>query len=113
LQDTLIDIKDYNADFKGSSDFSKVFNIILKNFKSFFKNEVANVIAMKVSTTFEDSLNSMLYTGPSIVSLSGDNIFINYTLSSDPVFNKDYMSVPFDGTFIRKVNGSLIPGPTP
>lgn len=98
--DALIDINDYTADFNGSSDFSKVFNIILRNFKSFFKNEVANVLAMKISSTFQDSFNSMLYTGPSILSLKDDSIYMNYTLTGDPIFTKDYMSVPFDGSFL-------------
>eukprot|EP00347_Sterkiella_histriomuscorum_P017917 403347484 len=108
--DALIDIKDYSADFQGSSDFSKVFNIILRSFKSFFKNEVANVLAMKITSTFEDSFNSMLYTGPSILSMKEDTIFMNYTLTGDPIFTKDYMSVPFDGSFIQKVNQTFQPG---
>lgn len=108
--DTLIDIADYNAEFKGSTDFSKVFNIILRNFKSFFKNEVANVLAIKISSTFEDTFNAMLYNGPSILSLKDDSIFVNYTLTGDPIFTQDYMSVPFDGSFIQKVKNTFQPG---
>lgn len=77
-----------------------MFNIILRNFKSFFKNEVANVLAMKISSTFEETFNSMLYNGPSILALKEDSIFINYTMTDDPVFTKNFMSIPFDGSFI-------------
>ena len=84
-----------------------MFNIILRNFKNFFKNEVASVIAMKISTTFQDSANTLLYNGPSLVSLSDSNVFVNYTLSADPVFTSEYMSIPFDGGFIRKVDGQF------
>ena len=111
FSDTLIKVEDYNADFSGSSDFSRVFNVILKNFKSFFKNEVANVLAMKISSTFEESFNSLLYQGPSILEVQDNGIFINYTLTSDPVFNKDYMTVPFDGSFLYKSDDVLQPGP--
>ena len=113
VQDTLIDVKDYNANFEGSSDFTKVFNIILRNFKNFFKNEVASVIAMKVSTTFEESANRLLYSGPSMVALSDTNVHVNYTLAADPVFTNDYMAIPFDGGFVKQVDGKLKQGPAP
>lgn len=77
----------------------------MKSFKNFFKNEVANILGRKISKTFEDSLNAMLYNGPSILNVMGDDqIFLNYTLTGDPVFNKDYMTVPFDGTFMHTIN---------
>lgn len=36
--------------------------------------------------------------------MGDDQIFLNYTLTGDPVFNKDYMTVPFDGTFMHTIN---------
>jgi hypothetical protein len=87
FSDTKVTIQDYNAHFHGETDFSRAFNVIIRNFKSFFKNEVANIMARKISKAFEDSLNSMLYQGPSILSVMGDDIFLNYTLTGDPIFN--------------------------
>jgi len=64
--DSIVEITDYNAKFNGSTDFIKIFNIILKNFKAFFKNEVANILSMKIAKSFEDSLNDLLFSNPPI-----------------------------------------------
>lgn len=103
FSDTKVVVQNYTANFRGETDFSKAANVIIRNFKSFFKKEVANVMARKVSKSFEASLNSMLYRGPSIVSVLDEDIYLNYTLTADPTFHADYMSIPFDGTFLHDI----------
>ncbi len=113
FSDTKVVVQNYTADFRGETDFSRAANVIIKNFKSFFKKEVANVMARKVSKSFESSLNSMLYRGPSIVSILDNDIYLNYTLTADPTFHADYMSIPFDGTFLNDIKGGVKPSDEP
>lgn len=103
FSDTKVVVENYTANFEGETDFSRAANVIIRNFKTFFKREVANVMARKVSKSFEASLNSMLYKGPSILSVLDEEIYLNYTLTADPTFHEDYMSIPFDGTFLHDI----------
>lgn len=48
FKDALIDIDDYQVDFKGSSEFSKAVEMVLNKFKDFFKNEIVNIISRKM-----------------------------------------------------------------
>ncbi|CDW78196.1 phospholipid transfer protein [Stylonychia lemnae] len=105
FSDSIVNITDYNAKFDGSTDFTKIFNIILKNFKTFFKNEVGNVLSMKIAKTFEQRLNELLFSNPSIFTVMENQVYLNYTLIGEPVFNKDYMTVSFDGTFMHEPTG--------
>lgn len=67
--DAVIEIENYGIEFKGTSDFSKALSIVLNNFKSFFKNEVVNILGRKLTKSFEDSMNNLLFTGPSMIPL--------------------------------------------
>lgn len=107
FRDAQVAIENYDANFEGKSDISKAFNVVLKNFKSFFKNEVANIMARKISKTFEETFNAMLYQGPSILNVMDGLIYMNYTLTGDPIFNEDYMAVPFDGTFLHTIDEEI------
>jgi len=60
-------------------------------------------MARSVSKAFEESINSALYQGPSILSLYGKDIYLNYTLTGSPIFNQFYMAIPFDGTFLHNI----------
>ena len=53
FKDTIIDIQDYQVDFKGSTEISKAFQIIIYKFKDFFKNELVNIISRKITKSVE------------------------------------------------------------
>lgn len=98
FSDVIIDVSNYTANFTGQSDFSKALTMLLNSFKSFFKDEVANMMARKVAKSFEESLNAIMNHGPSIVPIDEKGLInFNYTLVGSPIFNKDHMTVPFDG----------------
>ena len=60
---------------------------------------------MKIAKSFEDSLNDLLFSNPPIFTVVDQQVYMNYTLIGEPVFNKDYMTVAFDGTFMNEPTG--------
>ena len=95
-------VGNFTAEFNGTTDFSKAFSYLLNNFESFFKIEVSNTLANLITSSFQDSLNTVISNSSGI--LPYDTIFLNYTLIGDPIFNQDYMTLAFDGTFLESEN---------
>ncbi len=95
IEDIEIDLDDYYVLFNGTSDWSKAMTIFSRSFKLFFKNEVGNIIARRISITMEEALNSMLISFPNVLDVDG--LFLNMKLTGNPVFNKDYLTIPFNG----------------
>ena len=95
IEDIEIDLDDYYVLFNGTSDWSKAMTVFSRSFKLFFKNEVGNIIARRISITMEEALNSMLISFPNVLDVDG--LFLNMKLTGNPVFNKDYLTIPFNG----------------
>ena len=91
---------EYNVTIDGSSDLSRTFEILMKNFKKFIQKELANVMAYRLSKSVEFSLNNQLSKSGDLIDLdrSGGNYW-NVTLLADPVFQPDYISFVLDGSF--------------
>lgn len=94
-----ISMTDYKVKADGSSDLSKAVEIVFNSFKSFFKNELANMLAWRMAKSVEESMNTLMMTRAGIVPMPElDNVFFNATMLSDPIFEKDYITIPIDGT---------------
>jgi len=101
-----IDLAHHEVQLDGSSDLSKGIEIILKNFKSFFKKELAQMLSWRLAKSVEESMNSFLLSGGGLVEILGTKgAFMNTTLTGDPVFHADYMSLPIDGSILQSNNG--------
>ena len=95
-----IDIDNYECVFNGTSDFSKALGYTLQNFKTFFKNEVGTVLASGITEAFKSTMNSFLFEGAGIYPIVPNQIYLNSTLTGNPIFNKDFITLPMDGTFL-------------
>lgn len=90
----------------GSSDLSKAVEIIFNSFKSFFKNELTNMLAWRMAKSVEESMNTMMLSKAGIVAFPDfDNVYLNATMLSDPIFEKDYIAIPIDGSISMKNPG--------
>jgi len=94
-------INQYEVKTGGSSDLSRALEIIFNSFKSFFKNELANMLAWRMAKSVEESMNTMMTASAGFIELPGaENVFLNATMLGDPVFHDDYLSILMDGSFI-------------
>jgi len=83
----------------GSSDLSKAVEIVFNSFKSFFKNELANMLAWRMAKSVEESMNSLMLSKAGVVQMPNiNNVYLNATMLSDPIFEKDYITIPIDGS---------------
>ena len=57
FKDAIINVEDYQVNFKGTSEFSKATEIVLNKFKDFFKNEIVNILSRKMIKTLELMMN--------------------------------------------------------
>jgi hypothetical protein len=64
-----IEMKDYRVKADGSSDLSKAIEIVFNSFKSFFKNELANMLAWRMAKSVEESMNTVMLSKAGIVSI--------------------------------------------
>lgn len=100
FRDAVIDIVDFEVKFYGNSDISEGFELIVNKFKSFFKNELVNIIARKLTKSVEESINDFLFDDQVVREIGqGTGIFQNFTMVGDPILKEDYLAIPFDGTF--------------
>lgn len=83
----------------GTSEISKAFEMVINKFKEFFKNEIVNIFARKISKSLERSLNNRISSDKSLskVGRSG-GVYLNSTLTGDPVILGNFLSLPFDGS---------------
>lgn len=87
------------------SDLSTAAQILMNSYKSFFKQDLSNILAWRLAKSVEETLNSMLLSSGTIVGLA--DIQFNATLVSDPIFRSGLMAVPLDGTFSNSQGSSL------
>lgn len=53
-------IEDYQVNLDGSSDISVAIEVLFRNFKQFFKEELTNILAWRLAKSVEETLNSLL-----------------------------------------------------
>ena len=98
-----ISIHQYEVKTGGSSDLSRALEIIFNSFKSFFKNELANMLAWRMAKSVEESMNTMMTASAGFIELPGvSNVFLNATMLGDPIFHSDYLSILMDGSFVTQ-----------
>lgn len=69
----------------------------MNSFKSFFKQDLANILAWRLAKSVEDTLNLTLMQGGTVVGLADTKM--NANLVADPIFRKGLIAMPVDGTF--------------
>ena len=96
-----INIEDYQVELNGTSDLSEAIEILFKNFKQFFKEELTNMLAWRLAKSVEDTLNNLLVTNGEVIDVTQQqSTYLNATLLQDPIFNKGFISFPVDGKFL-------------
>ena len=68
FSDVKIMIEDYKVDLDGTSDISVAIEILLKNFKNFFKEELTNMLAWRLAKSVEETLNHLLSSNGDVLS---------------------------------------------
>jgi hypothetical protein len=58
--DTAFKVGDYDVDMNTETDFGKVVEILLNNFKNFFKKEISNILAWRLAKSVEILINQTL-----------------------------------------------------
>jgi len=56
-----ISIDDYIVEVNGSTDLSRAVEIVFNSFKSFFREELVNVLAWRAAKSTEESLNHIFF----------------------------------------------------
>lgn len=96
--DTAFKVGDYEVELSSESDFGKATEILLNNFKNFFKQELSNILAWRLAKSVEVSINQNLIKEGKKVDI--DSYRLNTTLIGDPIFVKNALVFPLDGSFI-------------
>ena len=84
--------------------------LIIDNFKSFFKKEFINTMAVKLTQSIEISLNKLINKSACLAVLTNEKsnselgIFFNYTLVGKPLFKRNYVVFPLDASFLTNEN---------
>ena len=101
FKDAVITIEDFQVQFNGTSEIAEGMQLIVNKFKSFFKEELVNIVARKLTKSVEESINNYLLDDLMIreVGEKGSGIFQNLTMVGDPVLEENYLAVPYDGSF--------------
>jgi hypothetical protein len=61
FRDAVIEIQDFQVRFNGTSELSQGFELVVNKFKYFFKNELVNIIARKMTKSVEEAMNNFLF----------------------------------------------------
>jgi hypothetical protein len=60
-------LSDYEVKANGETDISAAFEIVMNSFKSFFKQELANMIAWRMAKSVEESMNTLMLSREGIL----------------------------------------------
>jgi hypothetical protein len=90
------------------SDLGKAIEILLNNFKNFFKQELSNIIAWRMAKSVEDNINRNLIKSGKKVDIANLECRLNSTLTSDPVFLPNVIAFPLDGSFINVTQDNIL-----
>lgn len=103
-----LNIKTYRVKTSGSSDLSTAVEIVFNSFKSFFKNEMANMLAWRMAKSVEESMNTMMLSKSGVVRIPHfEHVYLNTTMLADPMFEKDYITIPIDGSVLMKNSNEI------
>lgn len=83
-----------NFDFDGLSDFSIWVSETLDMFTNVIFGRIASMVKYSLHETFEPLMNDILAIIPSEIPID-DDLDFHMGLSHDPVYNKNYLSMPF------------------
>ena len=79
---------------------SRAIAIILNNFKTFFKQDLSNMLAWRAAKSAEETLNSLMFNQGEILPLNQERtIHINATMVTEPQYHDGFFTVALDGTF--------------
>ena len=106
--DTEFNIADYDVQVTSKSDMGKAIEILLNNFKNFFKQELSNIIAWRMAKAVEDNINRNLIKSGKKVDIKNLNCRLNTTLIGEPVFLTNVIAFPLDGSFISISQDDII-----
>ena len=106
--DTEFNIADYDVQVTSKSDMGKAIEILLNNFKNFFKQELSNIIAWRMAKAVEDNINRNLIKSGKKVDIKNLNCRLNTTLTGEPVFLPNVIAFPLDGSFISISQDDII-----
>lgn len=96
--DAFIQVEDYTVHFDGQTDISKALELLMAEFKDFFKNEVVNMIARRMLVSVQDVINDHIQQQNALNVWNDDMpVFLNMKLSADPLLKDGSMMLPFDG----------------
>ena len=98
-----IAIEDYVVEVNGNTDLSRAVEIVFNSFKSFFREELVNMLAWRAAKSTEESLNHILFEQGEILPLNTDRtIHLNATMVTEPCYNDGFFTVALDGTFLTQ-----------
>ena len=81
----------------------------MNKFKDFFKNELVNILARKISKSVQQSLNRGVDSNKLLRPLGdGSDVLFNCTLTQDPILRDDYLAMPFDGSFVANKGEEMV-----
>ena len=106
--DTEFNIADYDVQVTSKSDMGKAIEILLNNFKNFFKQELSNIIAWRMAKAVEDNINRNLIKSGKKVDIKNLGCRLNTTLTGEPVFLPNVIAFPLDGSFISTSQDDII-----
>ena len=102
---------DYDVNMSTETDFGKVVEILLNNFKNFFKKEISSILAWRLAKSVEILINQTLLEQEK--SLDIQYAILNTTLIADPIFYKNTLVFPLDGSFISLKGADSFEDPEP
>lgn len=95
-----ISISDYQVEVNGNTDLSRAIEIVFNSFKTFFREELVNMLAWRAAKAAEESLNRVLFNQGEILPVNIDRtIHLNAKMVCDPMYHNGMFTVALDGTF--------------
>lgn len=106
-----IDLQKYEMNLKGSADFSKAFEKLSNNYKEFFKSTLIEVFGKKITESIQLSVNHVLRDQSLQLFLKSPKgkiidkrVFLNCSLTQNPIIHDNFIALPFNGTFVIENN---------
>lgn len=82
----------------------------MNNHKMFFKQTLINSLGKEIEKSVEMSINGGTDSRPLLAPLGNvkqtKKIYLNCTLTQDPIIKDDYIALPFNGSFVNDENGN-------
>ena len=101
VNETIVDLQDYQAEMKGGHEFADGVTIVLDAFKPVFKKEILIMATRKISKLLQYEINNLIFNQPTVLPIPFSPLALNYTLIHSPsLLNHNHMAFPFDGHLI-------------